>query len=75
MQEIVVIKIRNSSVSSVYKADSVENAKGLVKDLFFAQFNRSLNEKEEEELELFMELSNDEEHDNYFTFSIAFVNG
>ena len=34
MQQIVVIKIHNSSVSSVYGAATLENAKGLVKDLF-----------------------------------------
>jgi hypothetical protein len=75
MQQIVVIKIHNSSVTSVYCAATLENAKGLVKDLFFGQFHRALNEQEVEDLENKFEIFNDEDHDNHFTFSIAFVDG
>jgi len=70
---IVVIKIHNARVSSVYSVDTIENAKALVSDLFFSQFHRSLNEEEIDDLEVFMELYNDEDHDNQFTFSISFV--
>ena len=75
MKNIVVIKIHNNSVSSVYQVDTVENAKGLVKDLFFAQFHRPLNDEEMDDLEDRLEIYNDEDHDNHFTFSVAFVDG
>jgi hypothetical protein len=75
MKNIVVIKIHNSSVSSVYQANTVENAKALVKDLFFSQFNRPLNDEEINDLEDRLEIYNDEDHDNVFTFSVAFVDG
>jgi hypothetical protein len=75
MKNIVVIKIHNNSVSSVYQADTEENAKALVKDLFFAQFHRPLNDEEIDDLEDSLEIYNDEDHDNHFTFSVAFVDG
>lgn len=75
MKNIVVIKIHNNTVSSVYSADTEENALTLVKNLFFAQFHRPLNEEEIDDLELYLEIYNDEDPDNQFTFSVDFVDG
>jgi len=74
MKDIAVIKLHNSTVSSVYSTDTVEGAKELVRDLFYFQFKRTLNDEENDQLEDMLEVYNDEDHDNIFTFSIAFVN-
>lgn len=69
----LVIKIHNNSVSDVREVMNQDEAKNLVRDLFFEQIGRALNDEETDDLEDRLEVYNDEDHDNHYTFSIFFI--
>jgi hypothetical protein len=69
------IKIHNQSVSNVFICDTEEDAKNVIRDIFFEQFQRVMNDEEIDDLEDRLEVYNDEDHDNQFTFSIFPVEG
>jgi hypothetical protein len=71
MKKYIVAKIHNMSLGTVTVVDTVDDAKNLVKDMFFQQFGRPINDSETDQLEDMLEIYNDEDHDNHYTFSIA----
>ena len=68
-----VIKIRNNSVSSLNEAPDEETAKKMVRDMFFGQAGREMNDEETEDLELQLECYLDLDHDNQYNFSVNII--
>jgi len=71
--KFIVAKIHNQSLGKVIEVSSIEEGKNVIRDWFFEQFNRVMNAEEIDALEDMMEVYNDEDHDNHYTFSIGIV--
>jgi hypothetical protein len=69
----LVIKIHNNTVSQVREVMNQSEAKDLVRDMFFQQFERVMTDEETDDLEDRLEVYNDEDHDNHYTYSINFT--
>ena len=73
MSNIIVAKIHNNTLGKCISVDSIETGKDLIKSWVGEQFSRPLNEDELEGLENELEVYNDEDTDNIFTFSIGIL--
>jgi hypothetical protein len=71
MKKYIVAKIHNNSLGNVTVVDNIEDAKNLVKKLFKKQFRRHTDNFENDELDDMLEIRNEEDYDNIYTFSIA----
>lgn len=69
----LVIVIHNNTVLSVQEAKNKSEAKNLIRDMFFNQFGRVISDEETDDLEDRLEIYNDDDHDNHYTFSINFI--
>ena len=68
-----VIKIHNNSVSSLDEADSEQDAKDMVRDMFFHQFGHAMDDEQLDDLEDKFEVYVDEDCDNQYTFSVNMI--
>lgn len=66
----LVIKIHNNSVSNVLTAKNEDEAKDLARGAAENQFGRPLTDEEIDDLNDKLEIYNDEDSDNLYTFSI-----
>lgn len=69
----IVVKIHNQSLGKVVEVSSLEEGMGIIRDWFFEQFNRSINDEETDSLINTYEVYNDEDFDNHYTFSIGII--
>jgi hypothetical protein len=69
----IVAKIHNQSLGKVVEVSSTEEGKNVIRDWFFEQFERVIDDVETDSLEDELEVCNMEDHDNHFTFSIGIV--
>lgn len=69
----LVIEVHNSSVVNVWEALNDEEAKNSIRDAFFHQIGRPMNDAEIDDLEDKFEVFNDDDHDNHYTYSIFFI--
>jgi len=73
MSNIIVARIHNNTLGKCIFVNTIEEGKELIKSWASEQFSRSLNEDELESLENDLDVYNDEDADNVYTFSIAIV--
>ena len=66
----LIIKLHNMSVSNVIQTSSEETAKLMIRDMFFEKIGRVMSDEEIDDLEDHLEITNDDDHDNHFTWSI-----
>lgn len=66
-----VAKIHNNSLGACISIESYEEGKALIRKMAEEQFQRPLTELELEAIENEMELYNDDDMDNVYTFSIS----
>lgn len=71
--QYIVVRIHNQSLGKVVEVSTIEEGMDVVREWFEEQFNRVMNEEEIDNLEVMMEVHNDEDHDNHYTFSIGIV--
>ncbi|MCK9433724.1 MAG: hypothetical protein M0R32_02620 [Candidatus Cloacimonetes bacterium] len=67
----IAAKIHNQALGKVVECPDEDFAKKIIKDWAEEQFQRPLNEDEEKSLENELEIYNDEDPDNLYTFSIG----
>lgn len=70
----IVCKIHNNSLGSVRAFDNENEAKEVLRGMAEEQFNRDLTDSEIDDLDNSLEIVNDEDSDNIFTYSIACLN-
>ena len=66
-----VAKIHNNSLGACISIESYEEGNELIKKMAEDQFGRPLTEREMEDIVDNMELYNDDDMDNVYTFSIS----
>ena len=66
-----VAKIHNNSLGACISIESYDAGKALIKKMAEEQFQRPLTESELEDIDDNMELYNDDDADNVYTFSIG----
>ena len=70
---IVVVDINNAHLGSVFEVDSLEEGKSAIKELAEHKLSRELNNEENESLENCLEVYNEEDADNVWSFSMGFI--
>lgn len=73
MNNYVAVKIHNNSLGKVISVDNEHDGKELLINWAQDQFGRSLTEEEKESLDNNLEIYNDEDSDNIYTFSLGIV--
>lgn len=71
--KFIVAKIHNQSLGKVVEVSSIEEGQNVIRDWFFEQFNRVINEREIDDLINSCEICNMDDADNHYTFSIGIV--
>ncbi len=71
--DIIVADIHNARLGSVFGVESVEKGQAIVKKLAEDKLQRELNDEENESLENYLEVYNEEDIDNVWSFSIGLV--
>ena len=66
-----VAKIHNNSLGACISIESYDEGKTLIKKMAEEQFGRPLTESELEDIDDKMELYNDDDMDNVYTFSVS----
>lgn len=66
-----VAKIHNNSLGNCIAIESYEEGKELIRKMAVEQFGRELTNEELEQIENDMELYNDDDADNVYTFAIG----
>jgi hypothetical protein len=75
MKNIVVVKIHNNSLGSITSVPSFDEGKEVLRKMAEEQLDRPLDNEELERLENEMEIFDDSDSDNIYTFSIGLVDG
>ncbi len=73
MKQYIAAIIHNNSLGQVLAVESEEQGKDVLRVWAKEQFNRPLTQDEEESLENELEIYNDEDADNAYSFSIGIV--
>lgn len=73
MNDYIVCIIHNNSLSRTFSVQNEEEGKEAILDLFFEQFQRTMNEEELDELEDYLEVENEEDANNHYCFSIGML--
>ena len=71
--KFIIAKIHNQSLGKVQEVSSIEEGKSIIRDWFFEQFNRVIDDEETDVLGDELEICNMDDHDNHYTFSIGIV--
>jgi predicted house-cleaning noncanonical NTP pyrophosphatase (MazG superfamily) len=69
----IVAKIHNSSLGKVVEAKNEADAKDILRGWAEEQFERPLTDEEIDDMEDYLEVVNEDDIDNIFTFSIGLV--
>lgn len=69
----IVAKIHNNSLNRVIEAMEENDAKGIVRQMAEKQLGRPLNQGEVDDLENRLEITNEEDADNIWCFSIGII--
>ena len=70
---MIVVDIHNAHLGSVFEVDSLEEGKSAIKKLAENKLQRVLNDQENESLENELEVYNEEDADNVWSFSMGLV--
>ena len=70
---MIVVDIHNARLGSVFEVDSFEEGKSAIKELAENKLQRVLNDQENESLENELEVYNEEDADNVWSFSMGLV--
>ena len=70
---MIVVDIHNARLGSVFGVESVEKGQAIVKKLAEDKLQRELNDEENESLENDLEVYNDDDADNVWSYSIGLV--
>jgi len=70
---IIVTKIHNNSLGKVVSASSFDEAKDILRGWAEKQFQRPLTDEEIDDLEDEMEIYDDTDSDNIYSFSVGIV--
>ena len=70
---MIVVDIHNARLGSVFEVDSLEEGKSAIKKLAENKLQRVLNDQENESLENELEVYNEEDADNVWSFSMGLV--
>ena len=70
---MIVVDIHNARLGSVFEVDSFEEGKSAIKKLAENKLQRVLNDQENESLENELEVYNEEDADNVWSFSMGLV--
>jgi len=70
---IIVADIHNARLGNVFGVDSLEKGQSIIKKLAEDRLGRGLNDQENESLENELEVYNDDDADNVWSYSIGFV--
>ena len=70
---MIVVDIHNAHLGSVFEVDSLEEGKSAIKELAEYKLSRELNNEENESLENCLEVYNEEDADNVWSFSMGFI--
>jgi hypothetical protein len=73
MKTFAVVLIHNQSVSSVHGVNSEQEGLEVIKKMIQIILNRDITEEEIEEFDTLMEIYDDSDHDNVYTFSVNYV--
>ena len=71
MTDIIVVRIHNMSLGSVTRVLNFDTGVKLISKLFSDQFGRDMNAAERCSLENNYEVTNDDDHENIYAFSIG----
>ncbi len=69
----IAVKIHNNALGKVFSCESEEEAKEFVKGMAEEQFGRKLTEEEEEELKNNLEIYDDSDQNNIYSFSVGLI--
>lgn len=70
-KQIIAARIHNSSLGKTVTVESIEAGQKLIKEWAEEQFGRELTHEENDGLENELEIYNDEDGDNIYTFAIG----
>jgi len=70
---LIACKIHNNSLGKTISVNSFDEGKALLRQWAEEQFERSLTNEENDSLENEMEIYNDNDFDNIYSFSIGIV--
>ena len=70
---MIVVDIHNAHLGSVFEVDSLAEGKSAIKKLAEHKLSRELNKEENESLENELEVYNEEDADNVWSFSMGLV--
>jgi len=70
---MIVVDIHNAHLGIVFEVDSLAEGKSAIKELAEHKLQRELNDEENESLENYLEVYNEEDIDNVWSFSIGLV--
>ena len=73
MKTMIVADIHNSRMGNVYRVESLEEGLSVIKELAEHKLLRKLNDEEKESLEKDLEVYNDDDSDNIWSYSMGFV--
>lgn len=73
MKKYIVCKIHNGSLGSILGFDSKEETQDVLRGMAEEQFERDLTPEEIDDLNDKLEIINDEDCDNIYTFSIGIL--
>jgi hypothetical protein len=73
MSNIIVAKIHNNTLGKCISVETLEDGKELIKSWAGEQFQRPLTQDELDSLEEVLEVYNDEDSDNHYTFTIGIL--
>lgn len=69
----IIVRIHNSSLAYAQEVSSVEEGKSVIQEQFLDHIGRVMNYDELDTLDNMMEVYNDDDHDNTYTFSIGIL--
>jgi hypothetical protein len=73
MKTIIVTDIHNDRLGNVFLVESLEEGLSVIKELAESKLLRKLNDEENELLESNLEVYNDDDSDNAWSYSIGFA--
>jgi hypothetical protein len=73
MKTIIVADIHNTHLGNIFLVESLEEGLSVIKKLAESKLLRKLNDEENESLKSDLEVYNDDDPDNIWSYSIGFA--
>lgn len=73
MKTMIIVDIHNARLGNVFLVESWEEGRSVIKELAESKLLRKLNDEENESLESDLEVYNDDDSDNVWSYSIGFA--